>query len=93
MPQDEVLICRRCKVAAQSEIVDGEVASIACPTCGISVEGDVAREVHLNQARYFAMHKVQNVFRRTFSKGGSFRYQPGRINDPRGPFIIGKPES
>ena len=55
--------------------------------------GDAAHKTYLDQARYFALHEAQNVFRRTFSKGGSSRYQQGRINDPGGPFIIAKPKS
>ena len=93
MPQDEVLICRRCKIAAQAEFVDGQMASIACPSCGLLVEGDAAHKMYLNQARYVAIQKTQNVFKGAFSKNRSVRYEPGRINDPGGPFIISKPES
>ena len=92
MPQDEVLICRRCKVAAHAEFVDGQMASIACPSCGLLVEGDTAHEMYLNQARYLAMHEARNVFKGAFSKNRSVRYAPSRMNEPGGPFIIGKPE-
>ena len=93
MPQDEVLICRRCKVTAHIEVVDGQVVRITCPSCGLLVEGDVAHEMHLNQARYLAIQKTQNVFRREFGKSRSFRYEPSHINEPGDPFIIGEPES
>ena len=93
MPQDEMLICRRCKIAAQAEVVDGQVTSIACPSCGLLVEGDAAHKMHLDQARYFAIQKAQNVFKGAFSKNQSVRYEPSRINEPGDPFIIGKPES
>ena len=93
MPQNEVLICRRCKIAAQAEFVDEQMASIACPSCGILVEGDAAHEMYLNQARHFAMHEAQNLISQTFSKNRSVRYEPSRINEPGDPFIIGEPES
>ena len=93
MPQDKVLVCRSCKVAAHAEFIDGEMASIACPSCGALVEGDAAHKVYLNQARYFAMQEAQNLIGQTFSKNRSVRYEPSRINEPRDPFIIGKPES
>ena len=38
MAQDEVLICRRCKVTAQIEHVDNQIVSITCPSCGVLVE-------------------------------------------------------
>ena len=85
MPQDEMLICRRCKVAAQAEFVDGEMASIACPSCGLLVEGDTAHEMYLNQVRYLAIQKARNVFKGAFSKSRSVRYEPSRMNEPRGP--------
>ena len=93
MPQDEVLICRRCKIAAQAEFVDGQMASIACPSCGLLVEGDAAHKMYLDQARYFAVHEAQNLIRRTFSKNRSVRYEPSRINEPGDPFIIGTSKS
>ena len=93
MPQDEVLICRQCKVEAHAELVEGQVVRIACPSCGISVEGDAAREVHLNQAGPLAVNKAQDVFKRAFRKGGLFTYKPGQVRDPGGPFVIGKPDS
>ena len=85
MPQDEVLICRSCKVAAQAKFVDGQMASIACPSCGLVVEGDAAHKMYLDQAHYFAVREAQNILSRTFSKGGAFKHQPSRINKPRGP--------
>ena len=93
MTQDDVLICRRCKMAAQVEFANEEIVSIACPSCGTMVEGAVAREVYLNQARYLAVKEAQNSFKQAFRKTRSVRYKPSRINDPGGPFIIGKPES
>ena len=93
MPRDEVLICRSCKVTAQAKFVDGQMTSISCPSCGLLVEGDAAHEMYLKQARYLAMHEVQNIFRGAFSKNRSVRYDPSRINEPGDQFIIGKPES
>ena len=84
MPQDEMLICRSCKVAAHVKFVGRQMASIACPSCGLVVEGDAARKMYLDQARYFAVHEAQDVLRRTFSKGGAFKHQPSRINKPSG---------
>ncbi len=92
MSQDEVLICRICKVAAHAQFVDGQVTSIACPSCGIMVEGDAAHEMYLNQARYLAIQKARNVFKGAFSKSRSVRYEPSRMHEPGGPFITGKPE-
>ena len=93
MPQDEVLICRSCKIAAQAELVDGQIVSIACPSCGVLVEGDAAGEVYLQQARYRSIKMAQDVFSKGFSKDRSIEYQPGRVKDPGGPFTIGKPDS
>ena len=93
MPQDEMLICRRCKVTAHTKFVDGQMTSIACPSCGLLVEGDAAHEMYLKQARYLAMQEAQNLIRGVFSKNRSVRYEPSRINEPGDPFITGKPES
>ena len=93
MPQNEILICRQCKVEAHAEIVDGQVVRIACPSCGISVEGDSAREVHRSQAKYLLLKKAQDAFKRAFRKGGSVTHKPGQVRDPGGPFVIGKPNS
>ena len=93
MSQDEMLICRRCKVVAQVKFADGEMDSIACPSCEVLVEGDAAQKMYLDQARYFAMREAQNSFKRAFRTGRSVRYEPSRISDPSNPFIIGRPES
>ena len=93
MPQDEVLICRNCKITAHAKFVDGQMASITCPSCGLLVEGDAAHEMYLNQVRYLAIQKAQNVFKGVFSKNRSVRYEPNRISEPGDPFIIGKPKS
>ena len=89
MPQDKVLICRSCKIAAHTKFVDRQMASIACPSCGLLVEGDAAHEMYLKQARYLAMQEAQNLIRGAFSKGGAFKHQPSRINKPRS--LAGKP--
>ena len=89
MPQNEVLICRQCKVAAHAELVDGQVVRIACPSCGISVEGDAAREVHPNQSGYRGLKKAQDALKRAFRKDGPVTYKPGQVRDPGGPFVIG----
>ena len=93
MPQDEMLICRSCKVAAQAELVDDQIISITCPSCGVLVEGDAAGEMYLQQARYHSIKMAQDVFKKGFSKDRSIEYKPGRINDPGGPFTIGKSDS
>ena len=92
MPQDEVLICRSCKVAAHAKFVDGQMTSISCPSCGLLVEGDAAYEMYLKQARYLSIQKAQNAVKRAFSKNRAVRYEPSRINESRDPFIISKPE-
>ena len=93
MPQENVLICRRCKVTAHAQVVNEQVTSIGCPSCGLLVEGDAAQEMYISQARYLAMQEAQKVFRGGFGKSRSFRYEPSHIDDPGDPFIIGEPES
>ena len=91
MAQDGLLICRRCKVAAQGKLVDGQIDRITCPSCGVLVEGDSARKVYLDQARHYALKTAQDVLKRGLSKAGPIDYRPGNVKDPGGPFIIGKP--
>ena len=91
MTQDEILICRRCKVAAKSELVDDQIVCITCPSCGVLVEGDAAHKVYLDQMRYYNIKKAQDILKRGFRKDRSVDYRPGHTSDPGGPFIIGIP--
>ena len=93
MFNDEVLICRRCKVEAHAHLINGEIASITCPSCGVLVEGDAARKMYLEEASYLAIKEAQDAFGRGFRKGGPIKYQPGRLSKPSGPFTIGKPKA
>lgn len=91
-PNDSVLICRKCRDAAHVETVGNQVRSVVCPTCGVSLEGDAALQVVLDQARYLATSKVQNAFKKGLRGSKSVTYKPSRIKKPSGPFAIGKPK-
>ena len=95
MPQDEVLICRRCKVPAHTEIVENQIVSITCPSCGVVLKGDAARKVYIHCTQYSNFNKVQDVIRRSARKGGfrskSVRHTFTTLRKPGGPFMIGRP--
>ncbi len=93
MSQDEVLICVECRVEAQVEGVDGQIDRITCPSCAVSVEGDSGLEMALKQLSHDTIREFQERLKRTFGKGGPVSYSPGRLNNPRSPFIVGIPDS
>ena len=88
------LICSGCQVAAQVVVVDDEVTRITCPSCGVEVEGEVARRMYLEQAQYFARKKAQDTLRRALSNrrtrgaGISISHRSAHLKKPRGPFVI-----
>ncbi len=86
--QDRELTCRRCRVAAQVDIINGEVDRITCPSCGVSLEGAAARNAPAEQALHYAAKEFSDMLGRTFRKGGAVEYQPGRLKYPGGPFIL-----
>ena len=80
MPQ--IIMCRSCKVPTNGSRVDGEIDRISCPTCGVFLEGDAAREVYIEQAR-----QLRDVI--LFEKG----FLPNKPKDVLGPFVIVESES
>ena len=97
MSENEVCICRRCEVAAQINLVDGQISRVACPTCGVVLEGDAARKMYIEQAKYLSRKKLLDLSRRSARKNRSnsvrIRHVLNKANDPGWPFLIGKPES
>ena len=61
MDNNEVLICRQCKVEAQALLVSDEIESVTCPSCGVTLEGGVARKMYLNELRYMATKRKLRI--------------------------------
>ena len=89
MDNDEVLICRQCKVKAQALLVSDEIESVTCPSCGVTLKGGVARKMYLNELRYMATKKAQDMLGSAFKDGKAVKYQPSRLNRPSSPFAFG----
>ena len=85
-------ICRQCRVAAQLDTVDDHVCSIACPNCGVSLEGDAAVQAVHEQAQYLAISEFQNAMGRGVKGSKAVTFKPSRIKSPSGPFVWGNPK-
>ena len=89
----ESLICQSCKVSAHARYVDGDLTDIRCPSCGVFLSDDDAREVLRQQLRYVALKKARAVFAGGLRSNKTIKFSAPKTNDPGGPFIIGKPDS
>lgn len=91
-PDGIKFICRPCRVAAQLDSVDDHVRSIACPSCGVSLEGDAAVQAVHEQAQYLAISGFQNAIGRGVRGSKAVTFEPSRIKSPSGPFVWGNPK-
>lgn len=68
-----VFKCQRCKVTAESIIVDGNIHGVACPKCGARVEGRTFNTMYMDQNQYIRYRIVQDALRGTIPE----RRSPG----------------
>ena len=83
------LLCRQCTIPAEGVYIDGDLAEIRCPKCGVSLRGEAAADIFRQQAIHFGRKQAQDMLRRAFRGGKTMRYKPATLHDPGGPFVIG----
>ena len=90
--QDKPIKCRRCKIAAQVVIEDGEPKRVICPGCGLTRDYGEVRRMIGEQASAFAAKEIQDSLKRISSKGRmggvTFSHRPAQIREPMGDFFI-----
>ena len=91
-PNDDEVICRQCRLAAQIELVEDQVHSIACPSCGVSLEGDAAVQAISGLALHSFASEFQDGIERSVRGSKVVTVERSRIKSPGGPFVIGKPK-
>ena len=91
-PNNKEVICRECRDAVHVELAGDQVSSVACPSCGVSLEGDAAVQIIQEQALYLVASDYQKAIERGIRGSKYVTYEPGDISDPGGPFILGKPK-
>lgn len=93
MSADQSLKCSECKIAAEVHLVNKEIDRITCPSCGVVSEGDAARQIYLESARYLALTTAQKTFGRNTARsrksGITFSRNVTKPRKPSGPFIFG----
>ena len=90
--QDKPIKCRRCKLAAQVVIEDGEPKRVTCPGCGLARDYSEVRRMIGEQASAFAAKEIQDSLKRISSKGRTggvtFSHRPAQVRQPSGDFFI-----
>ena len=90
--QDKPIKCRRCKLAAQVVIEDGEPKTVTCPGCGTTRDYSEIRRMIGEQASAFAAKEIQDSLKRISSKGRTggvtFSHRPAQVRQPKGDFFI-----
>ena len=90
--QDKPFKCRRCKLAAQVVIEDGEPKTVTCPGCGTTRNYSEVLRMIGEQTSAFAAKKLQEALKRGLPKGRSggvtFSHRPAQISQPKGDFFI-----
>ena len=90
--QDKPIKCRRCQVAAEVVVANGQPQRVTCPHCGLTRDYGKVLEMLGEQAQAFATKKIQQAFARSFRKsrtsGVSFRHRAANIRQPKGDFFV-----
>ncbi len=90
--ENKPIKCRRCKVAAQVVIENGEPQHATCPSCGLTRDYSEVRRMLGEQAGALAAKKLQQSLKRSFHKGRmggvTFSHRRAQIRQPKGDFFI-----
>ena len=90
--QDKPFKCRRCKLAAQVVIEDGEPKRVTCPGCGTTRNYSEVIRMIGEQTSAFAAKKLQEALKRGLPKGRTggvtFSHRPAQVRQPSGDFFI-----
>ena len=90
--QDKPIKCRRCKLAAQVVIEDGEPKTVTCPGCGTTRNYSEVIRMIGEQTSAFAAKKLQEALKRGLPKGRSggvtFSHRPAQVRQPSGDCFI-----
>ena len=80
--------CRACRVPALANGTGEQIELIACPSCGVELRGDAARQMIREHGAYYMGKAFDGMMRNAMRGAKNVRYVPGDLHDPGGPFIL-----